>query len=126
MKKILLAMVVVGLFIGFSVTPAPAKDVVDLAWDANQEADLAGYRLYWRFDGEAYDYTAKYVEIPKTETTWTLTDAAVGGWKEGDYYFVIRAFDTGGLFSVDSNECTTNMNLVPGAPGGLSCTKRPE
>ncbi|MBW2318274.1 MAG: fibronectin type III domain-containing protein, partial [Deltaproteobacteria bacterium] len=71
---------------------------VTLAWDANTEGDLAGYRLFYHGEGETYNYDAP---------GWQGTDTtcAVSGLTENTtYYFVARAYDTSNNESADSQE----------------------
>ncbi len=71
---------------------------VTLAWDPNTDSTLAGYRIYARESGEAYNYG--YPEWEGTDTQVTLQ-----GFDEYEsYYFVVRAFDSEGNESGDSNE----------------------
>jgi hypothetical protein len=80
------------------VQPAAAWTQVTLAWSPNTEPDLAGYRTFSRLEGEGYAYDAPAWE--GTETTCTLDI-----WEENSRYcFVVRAFDTEGYESVDSDE----------------------
>ncbi len=80
--------------------PAEAFPSVDitLAWDANTEPDLAGYRIFVRAEGESYDYLSPDWE--GTDTTCTIYGLADGT----NYYFVARAFDTSNNESGDSDE----------------------
>jgi hypothetical protein len=89
---------------------------VTLAWDANKESDLAGYRVFAREEGHAYDYLKPAWEGP--ETTCTV---AVDGY-EKDYQFVVRAYDTSGNESGDSNEVTKYQG--PCEPCGLREVKQ--
>jgi len=74
-----------------------AKDVT-LAWDPNTEADLVGYRLYAREQGETYNYN-----YPEWEGA--VNNCTVTGFDEYEsYYFVVRAVDNEGNESGDSNE----------------------
>ena len=74
-----------------------ARDVT-LAWDPNTDDNLAGYRLYARERGEAYDY--RYPEWHGTTNQCTVT-----GFDEYEsYYFVVRAYDSEGNESGNSNE----------------------
>ena len=71
---------------------------VTLAWDTNTDDNLAGYRLYARERGEAYDY--RYPEWQGTANQCTVT-----GFDEYEsYYFVVRAYDSDGNESGNSNE----------------------
>jgi len=61
---------------------------VTLAWSENEnEPDLAGYRVFWRELGEAYDYSARFKEVEST--TCRVPDLKLSVM----YYFVVRAFD---------------------------------
>jgi hypothetical protein len=74
-----------------------ARDVT-LAWDPNTDANLAGFRLFARERGEAYDY--RYPEWQGSDPQCTVT-----GFDEYEpYYFVVRAYDIDGNESGDSNE----------------------
>jgi hypothetical protein len=69
-----------------------------LVWDPNSEENLDGYRIFYREDGQSYDY-----EVPAwegSETTCTIYNLD----DNTTYYFVARAFDTDGLESGNSNE----------------------
>ncbi|MCK5611180.1 hypothetical protein KAR91_55415 [Candidatus Pacearchaeota archaeon] len=84
------------------------------AWTANTEADLAGYRLFQRLDGEAYDYTSPIAEIPAGTETCTVADLP-----DDNYLWVLRAFDTAGNESADSNEVIKLIDDPPAAPVGF-------
>jgi fibronectin type 3 domain-containing protein len=71
---------------------------VTLTWDANEEEDLAGYRIYHREEGQSYNYDTPSWE--GTETSCTLFDLA----DDTNHYFVARAFDIAGNESVDSDQ----------------------
>ncbi|MPY86504.1 MAG: hypothetical protein GEU99_01110 [Luteitalea sp.] len=67
-----------------------------LAWNANTESNLAGYRvLYGTFPG---NYTED-VDVGN-RTTFTVTDLAAGPI----YYFVVKAYNTADQLSSPSNE----------------------
>jgi hypothetical protein len=104
MKKLLLALMI---FV-FAAT-ANAADVT-LAWDPVVAGDLAGYKLFYRTEGVAYDYAAPI--WTGTETTATVT-------VPGDGYFVCRSYDTSGNESIDSNEVFDGRHDSPPAPGSL-------
>jgi len=90
---------------GFSA----AATQVTLAWDENSEPDLAGYYLYVRQAEEAYNYSSPEWEGSDTSCTiYNLIDAV-------DYCFIVRAYDTDGNESLDSNEiCITNVSTNQG------------
>jgi len=83
---------------------------VTLAWDANNEEDLDGYRVFCRKEGQSYDYKNRAWDGDRTETSCTinLNDNTT-------YYFVARAFDTSGNESGDSNEVCYQPNVPPAA-----------
>ncbi len=71
---------------------------VTLAWDANQEETLMGYRVFCRQSGDAYNYIHPIWD--GTATTCTL----IGLDDYTDYAFVVRAYDDQGHESADSEE----------------------
>jgi len=94
-----------------------AKDVT-LEWDPNTEADLAGYKVYYKTgsSGEPYDCTgAAEGDSPVNVgnvTTYTLHDLAEGV----AYFFVVTAYDTEGLESDYSNEVTLSGEIIEAIP----------
>jgi K319L-like, PKD domain/Fibronectin type III domain len=82
---------------------------VTLAWDKNNEPDVAGYSLYSRQAGETYNYNSPEWEGNDTSCTiYNLIDKV-------DYCFVVRAYDTDGNESADSNEiCIANVRTNQG------------
>ena len=76
-----------------------------LVWDPNSEENLAGYRIFYREDGQSYDYKDPAWEGTETMCiTDDLKDFVTYFDEYATYYFVVRAFDTEGLESGDSNE----------------------
>lgn len=71
---------------------------VSLQWDASTNPAIAGYHLYCRAVGQAYNYASPAWQ--GRESKCTLDGLA----EETTYYFVVRAFDGGGHESGDSNE----------------------
>jgi hypothetical protein len=90
---------------GFSA----AATQVTLAWDENSEPDMAGYCLYVRQSDEAYNYSSPGWEGSDTSCTiYNLIDSV-------DYCFIVRAYDSDGNESSDSNEiCITNVSTNQG------------
>jgi len=141
MKRLFVAIIMVLFIIGGFTGVAYADCSVTLEWSGNTETDLAGYRSFVHSKGQEYDYTNPAWE--GTETTCDITglDYTNPAW-EGtettcditgldytkDYYFVVRAFDTEGFESGNSNEVSTVTNpnpvigIGPGAPQGLAVT----
>ncbi len=73
---------------------ALAADII-LAWDANTEADLAGYKIYYGSGSRAY---GSAIVVGKV-TTYTVRNLL-----PGTYYFSVTALNTAGLESAYSNE----------------------
>ena len=71
---------------------------VTLAWDPNNQPDLAGYRLSYGPASLQYDTV---LDVGKA-TTYTIPDLAAG-----IYYFTVQAYGTGGEESGFSNEVST-------------------
>lgn len=83
-------------------------------WDANTEPDIAGYRIFSRWEWSTYDY-----ENPNWEGT--DTHAVISGLPDGiDLHFVARAYDIYGNESEDSNEITyyAQADILYPATGG--------
>jgi len=99
------------LLIGFA-TPAGAIDIT-LQWTPNNEPDLAGYRVFYREEGQSYDYENPCWEsVDPVCTVYDLDETKT-------YYFVVRAFDTSGSESSDSNE----VLLMEGVPVNETSTE---
>ena len=74
---------------------ALADMTVTLAWDANTEADLAGYKVFYKpYGTPAFDYDSP---------AWQGTGATCTVTVPGDGQFIARAYDQAGNESVDSN-----------------------
>ena len=94
--------VAASLFLAFSAG-AYAADVT-VAWIANSETDLAGYKIYV---GTASGTYGAPIAIG-TQTTYTITGLAAGT----TYYFAVTAFNTMGLESGFSNEVSATTSGV--------------
>ena len=90
------ALVVPG-FISFPGISGAAMQIT-LAWDANSEPDLEGYRLYARQADRDYNYTSPACD--GSDTSCTIYDLA----ETVEHCFVVRAYDADGNESSDSNE----------------------
>jgi hypothetical protein len=94
------------IFLLFNLaTPVYAIDIT-LKWAGSNEPDLAGYRAFYREEGQRYNYANPYWEsIDPICTVYDLDETKT-------YYFIVRAFDTNGLESANSNE----VRLLEGIP----------
>ena len=112
----LLVFVVSSLILLSPNTACPVD--VTLAWDASTEENLAGYKIFYRENGQSYDYNNPAWEGADTTCTiYDLDDNAA-------YFFVARAFDTSGNESGDSNEVYYQpaVDLAPIAEAGPNQT----
>jgi len=107
-----LIVVAIALVFGAGIGTAAAGSVV-LAWDANTEPDLSGYKLYYGTASRTYG-TPITVGNLLTYTATGLTDGL-------PYYFAVTAYDTVGNESGYSNEVVfpvpslVEINLVGNA-----------
>jgi len=93
------------LFFNFA-TPVYAIDI-SLQWTPNNEATLAGYRVFVREQGQSYNYETPYWEtIDNFCTIYDLDETKT-------YCFVARAYDTEGFESGDSNEVCHIPTVMP-------------
>jgi hypothetical protein len=76
--------------------PSVSASTVTLTWDANTEPALAGYRLFSYQKGETFDCTTPVWEGSDTTCTLEVSDSTT-------WYFVVRAVNTAGYESADSN-----------------------
>src|SRR5206468_2190262 len=88
--------------------PAFASTVVQLAWDANTETDLAGYRI--QYGTTSGNYTG-------TIDVGNVTSYAVPGLVANTtYYFVVVAYDLAGNVSGRSNEVSAMPTVLQVLP----------
>ncbi len=89
-----------GAGCGSSISAYQAPNGAILAWDANSESDLAGYRVYHGLTQGEYD-TSEDVGLTSDPTSpqYTLADLTVGE----EYFFVVTAYDFYGNESEYSN-----------------------
>jgi hypothetical protein len=83
---------------------AARAQTVKLAWDANAEPDLAGYKVYTGTASRAYGAPASLGKI----TSYSSPTLA-----PGTYYFAVTAYNSSGAESGFSNEVVTTV----GSPG---------
>jgi hypothetical protein len=73
-----------------------SEGAISLAWDADTDPDLVGYKLYYGTASGVYDHSVSVSNV----TTYTLT----GLTKGQTYYFVATAYDMSHNESGYSNE----------------------
>lgn len=105
---------------------AQAKTVnYTLKWDANSEADLAGYKVYQSTISGKYTVPVKVMAGTPASPVYegVVTDDSD---KVVTYYFVVTAYDTGGLESDYSNEVSmvVDSRIPPAPPKNLTWFER--
>ena len=117
MKTLFLTLVFIVLFPVLVLANPNAN--VTFVWNANSEADLAGYRLYKTDVPGSYTFGEGNQiggALAGTETVTILEH-------DGTWYYVVTAYDTAENESGPSNEVSTSIDTVPpGAPSGLNIT----
>jgi len=113
-NKHLFLLVLILALIPFLVRPTPAARnfAVTLAWDANSEPDIVGYRVYTSLTPGVY--TAGPA-VTADEARATVTGLAAGQ----TVYFVVTAFNTSDLESDYSNEVFCALPSHPRLPQSL-------
>ena len=96
----------IALFV-FSIPNSSGSTQVTLEWSPNSESDLAGYKLFCREQGQNYNYDSPCWE--GTDTTCTIYNLD----ETKSYFFVVRAVDTEGFQSSDSNEASLEPGTTP-------------
>ena len=111
MKNLLMIM---GMLL-FLVGNCCADSTVTLGWDANSESDLAGYRLYQT------NVSGQYIlgEGNEVATIPAGTEICIlPNVSDGEWWWVLTAFDTHNNESGRSNEVGVDLDTVgPDAPG---------
>ena len=84
-------------------SPDADRGTARLSWDASIGTDIAGYKIYVGTASGAYGTP---IATTSTDvTTYTVTGLATGT----TYFFVVTAFNLGGLESTFSNEVSKNI-----------------
>ena len=94
------------IFLLFNLTTPVYAINITLQWASINEPSLAGYRVFYREEGQSYNYAKPYWE--SVDPSCVIYDLDV----TKTYYFVVRAFDKNGLESANSNE----VLLIEGTP----------
>jgi PKD repeat protein len=98
-------------FLFFFILNSSAATQVSLEWSPNSEPDLAGYRVFYREQGQNYDYANSTWE--GTDTTCSISNLD----ETKTYCFVARAFDTLNNESENSIEvCHEPLGVTNQAP----------
>lgn len=118
MKKILST--ILGSICGiFLLVNSAFAFTVRLAWDANTEPDLAGYRVYVSQESGVYDPNNFYEVGLDGYAGFTIPDEFVDGVM---HYFVVTAYDLADQESGYSNEVYSYGGAVddppPSSPSG--------
>ena len=96
-----LSSLTVATIVLFSILMCPALALsadVTLAWDPPETGQVDGYKLFYREQGQSYNYNQPACDV--VDTTCTVTDLDDAGTT---YYFVVRAYNSNGA-SGNSNE----------------------
>lgn len=81
-------------------TPAPPSASITLSWNANAEADLRGYRIYFGTSSGAYQQVRGAGLDAGRSTTFTISNLRAGA----TYYIAVTSYDTAGNESSFSGE----------------------
>lgn len=99
----------------FLVTAADAA-TVKISWNANTEADLAGYKLYYGIASGNYTSSIDVKNVTQYSVTVNPTVTTT-------YYVAVTAYDTSGNESVKSDEASVTVTVAdttpPAKPTGL-------
>ncbi len=124
MKRLLTIFLVLS-FLLVPVFGYSGEKQIRFAWEQVLSSDMAGWRLY-RSGVSAGPYT-EVLDIPYAESdsgTYTSDfEMASPDGKIHTYYFVLRAYDTSGNESADSNEVDLVVDFeAPSSPFNLVVT----
>jgi len=95
----------------------PGSKQWEAVWDANNEADLAGYYLYWRDPGGAF------IDADKVDCG-TATNQLLTGIVPNKTELALTAYDSSGNESEFSNVVPFDQDSqAPSSPSGFSIQK---
>ncbi|MGA1842195.1 MAG: PKD domain-containing protein [bacterium] len=117
---LILSSVIILLLILLSPKIVYSFDIT-LAWNMAEVEELAGFKTFYREEGQDYNYDNPAWDGNVSACTITIAD-----FKEGvPYYFVVKAYSTMGDVSDNSNEVRylSTENLAPIADAGPDLTK---
>jgi len=104
--KILAGFILGGcLLLTPNLVPAATTNTATLQWDANQESDLAGYRVYQGTTSGSYGPAVEVGNI----TLYTAQNLQAGL----TYYFAVTAHDTSGNEGLPSIEVSKLISAPP-------------
>jgi hypothetical protein len=113
MKKLLL--ITVFCVFCFINSTFAGPDTVRIAWGANTEPDIAGYKVYEGISSGSYN---TFYDVGNT-TSWDREVPI----PVVDRYYVVTAYDTSNNESGYSNEVSYLPDMIsPGAPNGVTIT----
>ena len=96
------------LLVALLISVWARAEQVTLAWDANTEPDLAGYRVHY---GTASGSYTSSVDVHK------VTTSSIGTLTAGQtYYFAVTAYNASGNESGYSNQVSYSVAAANGAP----------
>ena len=101
-------------FVLLCTAPAYAMNIT-LAWDANAESDLTGYKVYYGtisggpYNGSGASAGNSPIVVPLSSlTNPSLPEYSINNLPDATYYIVLTAYDSEGLESGYSNQVTAS------------------
>jgi hypothetical protein len=109
------------------VTPCHAMDIT-LAWDANTEPNLAGYRVYYDTDGSGAPYDGEDAwEGPSPIDVGNVTEYTLSDLPDGEvHFFAVTAYNNEDLESGYSNEVDALSISLSQGSNLISLYRQPE
>jgi hypothetical protein len=86
---------------------------VKLAWDANNESILSGYKIYWGAASKSYSNSLDVGNV---------TSYTVSGLSSGTYYFAVTAYSIYGDETGYSNEASTTVTASDTSAPSIAIT----